>query len=279
MEGGFLIDGGMTIWEAIVLGLVQGITEFLPISSTAHIVLAAHVLELESIGLVLEIFLHQASVLAVVIYFRRDIIAVVGGFFRYLRKREKVDQPIFFFTLYLGVATIMTGILGILLTKTMGDELKSFTVMGIGLLFTAAFLLLIEYGIRLGSRTMEKMTWKDAVAVGFAQTLAVLPGISRSGSTLVGALLCGLERETAVRFSFLLAIPVILGSSLLGVKDASMDWVVQTGWVPLLVSFVVCFFASWLGIVWLIGFLRQKRLIYFAAYCAILGLSLLVFAP
>lgn len=266
----------MSIWEAIIIGLVQGLTEFLPISSTAHIVLASRWMGIDSEGLVLEIYLHFASVLAVIAYFRRDLWAVISGFLRYLQNRGEADRPMFFFALYLLVATTLTGVLGILLTKGLGDHLKSLPVMGGGLLLTAGFLIFIEYGMKIGPRTVEKMTWRDAVIVGLAQTAAVLPGISRSGATLVAALLCGLERETAVRFSFLLAIPVILGSSVLGLKQVTGEWITATGWIPLMISFVVCLIASWLGIIWLIGFLRRKKLIYFALYCALLGTTLLL---
>ncbi|TVR51792.1 MAG: undecaprenyl-diphosphatase [Puniceicoccaceae bacterium] len=257
----------MTYWEAILLGLVQGLTEFLPISSTAHIVLAQRLLGLEFPGLVIEVFLHLASVLAVLLYFRREVAEVVTGFLRYLLRRDPGDRVQFFFGLYIAVATVITGVLGLLLQQSLGDGMKSTAVIAGALAVTGAFLVFIERFRRYGERRMEAMTFRDSVLVGLGQTVSVLPGISRSGATLVAALLCGLERETAVKYSFLLAIPVILGSSVLAVKDWDNEVMFATGWGPLVISFLVCFAASLAGIIWLIDFLRKSRLIYFAIYC------------
>ncbi|MCC5789026.1 MAG: undecaprenyl-diphosphate phosphatase [Opitutales bacterium] len=261
----------MSFWDAIIMGLVQGLSEFLPISSTAHIMIAARLLALETPGLALEIWLHMASVLAVMLYFRKDLWKVIGDFTRFLLHRRPEDRVGFWFGVYILIATAITGGLGVLLSDSLGENLRSPLVIGIALWVTAAFLIFIERGVTYGQRTEEKMTWRDAVLVGLGQTVAVLPGISRSGATLVTALWCGLERETAVRYSFLLAIPVILGSSVLGIRDADMEWIRSMSYTGLLLSFVVCFFASWVSIVWLIGFLRSGRLYWFAIYCFLLG--------
>lgn len=267
----------MSFWDAFILGLVQGISEFLPISSTAHIVLAGHFLGVDSPGLALEIFLHLASVLAVMLYFRRDILEVITGFLAYLRHRREEDRARYYFALYIVVATFITGTLGLLLADSLGEQIRNPYVMGGALWVTAGFLIFIEKGFTYGERMIDKMTWRDSVLVGLGQTVAVLPGISRSGATLVTALLCGLERETAVRYSFLLAIPVILGSSVLGFRHATPEWVAASGVGPLSLAFVVSLVASWLGIVWLIRFLRHGRLYVFALYCFMLGTLAMIF--
>jgi len=252
-----------------LFGIVQGITEFLPVSSTAHIIMAVHLLGRSFPGLSFEIFLHLASVFAVILYFRSDVRNLISGFFSFVMRRDPSDRPQFFFGLYILVATVITGVLGVALKDSLDESLKSPTTMGIALLFTGAFLILIERWKKYGSRGLHEMTMKDALWVGLAQSIAIIPGISRSGATLIGGLWAGLDRELAVRYSFLLAIPVILGSSVLMLKDLSavsvslsFDNVLIYG-----AAFMASFVTSLVGIHWLISFLKSKRLIYFAIYC------------
>ncbi len=265
----------MSLWEAILFGIVQGLTEFLPISSTAHIVITQHLLGIQFPGLAFEVFLHLASVLAVIYYFRRELIELIAGFLRYMVKRNPEDKPLFLFGCYIVVATLITGVLGYALQKGMGDSLKAPLVISISLALTGTFLILIERVKVLGNRKVEDMTWLDSIIVGLGQTIAVLPGISRSGATLITALWCGLERETAVRFSFLLAIPVILGSSVLMLDAVNVETVKDIGILPLILAFLSSLVFSVVGIIWLIAFLKRSRLIYFALYC--FGMALFVF--
>lgn len=261
----------MSFWEAILFGLVQGLAEFLPISSTAHIVIAGYLLDLQFPGLAFEIFLHQASVLAVIFYFRRDLWGLVTGSIRFLVSRAPADSVHLMFSIYILVATIITGALGYLMQKTMGDALKSPVLVATALVATGAFLIFIERIHKLGATDESGMRFHHSILVGLGQTLAVLPGVSRSGATLIAALWTGLKRETAVRYSFLLAIPVILGSSVLAVPHFREGFVATVGLAPLLVAFAVTFFSSLAGIVWLIEFLKRTKLIYFALYCFLLG--------
>lgn len=263
----------MSIWEALILGLVQGISEFLPISSTAHIIIASHLLGLSFPGLAMEVFLHLASVLAVVIYFHRDLIRLSTGAFQHVvgGSASPTHRSQFYVCVYLLIATAITGMIGLTMEKFMGEGMKTPTVMGISLMVTAFFLVAIERFHRIGRRQEGDITWLDSVVIGLGQALAVIPGISRSGSTLITALYCGLERETAVRFSFILAIPVILGSSVLALRGFADGAFEGISIFALLVAFTVSFFASLAGIFWLIAFLKQSRLIYFAAYCLVLG--------
>ncbi len=262
----------MSFFEAVLFGLVQGLTEFLPISSTAHIVITGYILGISTPGLGFEVYLHMASLLAVIIYFRRDLMWVVEGFFRWvLRSGGPEDAVAGRFAIYLGIATVITGGLGLLLMKMMGDSLKSPPVVAGALFCTAVALLLVERIQRVGGREIGQVTGLDAVLVGLAQTVAVLPGISRSGATLIGGLALGLNRDTAVRFSFLLAIPVLAGSSVLALRDVTGGELLALGVSGLIVSFVVSFAASWVSIIWLIGFLKQRRLFWFSVYLVLLA--------
>lgn len=257
----------MSIWEAIFFGLVQGLTEFLPISSTAHIVLAGYVTGFTFPGLSFEIYLHLASVLAVILYFHKDLLRITIGALSYLLHRQPGDTIAFRFALYIVIATGITGVLGLIIERSAGNAIKHPIVVASGLLATGLFLLIVD---RLPSTTEgrreERMRWWDAVIVGLGQTIAVLPGVSRSGSTLITALLVGLERDTAVRYSFLLAIPVILGSTVLMIPHFQTGLVDQVGIGALSLSFLVSFAATWVGIVWLIQFLKRRRLFWFSIY-------------
>jgi undecaprenyl-diphosphatase len=262
----------MTLLEALIFGVVQGITEFLPISSTAHIVITQLLLGYEFPGLAFEIYLHLASTFAVLAYFRKDLAAITTGFFSYLTNRSSENLVHFRFGLFILVATFITGLLGLFLSDFIGPWMKTPPFIAAALAATGFALIFIEYFHKYGSRLAKDMTFLDSVIVGLGQTIAVLPGISRAGSTLVVALLAGLDRETAVRYSFLLAVPVILGSSVLALKEINQDMWLSIGAAPLLVSFVATFIFSWLGIVWLIDFLKKSKLVYFAGYLFLLAI-------
>lgn len=270
----------MSIIEAIIFGTVQGITEFLPVSSTAHIVITGLLLGYHFPGMYFEIFLHMASVLAVCTYFRRDLLEVITGFFAYLPDRCEHNKTQFYFGCYILTATMITGILGLSFKDLIGDSMKTPAVISSALVATGLFLIFIERIKVYGKKTEKDMNFLDAVIVGLGQSAAILPGISRSGATLVAALWRGLSRETAVRYSFLLAIPVILGSSVLMLGEVSKEMFMEIGLVPLIISFIFTFIFSWIGIVWLIQFLKTSRLIYFAVYCfTVAGLVYLFVDP
>ncbi|MEB1810179.1 MAG: undecaprenyl-diphosphatase UppP [Bacillaceae bacterium] len=267
----------MSIIEAFIFGLVQGITEFLPVSSTAHIVITQMIFGYTFPGLAFEIYLHLASILAVMIYFRRDIVDVVTGFFKFFVDRSKENKVHFFFGIYIIVATGITGGLGIVLKDVVGDTMKTPYFIASALAVTGLALIFIERFHKYGSRTEKDMTFKDSIIVGLGQTLAVFPGISRSGATLIAALLAGLSRDTAVRYSFLLVIPVILGSSVLALDELGSGMFSSIGAPALIVSFISTFIFSWLGIVWLIEFLKKSKLFYFAIYCFIVAILVALF--
>lgn len=267
----------MTLFEAIVFGIVQGLTEFLPVSSTAHIVITQLIFGYTFPGLSFEIFLHIASVLAVILYFWKDLWNVIKGFFLFIIKRSPDDRSQFFFGLYILVATLITGVLGLFLSDFIGDAMKTPPMIAGALFITGFALIFIERFHKYGKRNIDSMNFKDSILVGLGQTLAVIPGISRSGATLVTALLSGLDRDTAVRYSFLLAIPVILGSTVLAINDFSMATVEYIGVMNLIISFIATFIFSVIGIIWLINFLKKSRLVYFAIYCFIVAILVLIF--
>ncbi len=270
----------MSVIEAILFGLVQGLTEFIPISSTAHMVILGYMLDVRTPGLTFEIFLHFASLLAVLIYFRKDLQQLIAGSFRSFRPEatpeDLTDRRM---VIYLGVATVITGVLGIFLMNFLGDSIKSPRLVGCALLLTAILLVVVERAKRLGDRGPGDLRLMDAVVVGLAQTIAVVPGVSRSGGTLIAGLALGMNRVTAVRFSFLLAIPVLAGSTVLSLKDISAGSFDGIGPLALGVSFVVSFLASMASIVWLIRMLKQQRLYWFSVYLVLMAIYVFVAFP
>ncbi len=261
----------MHIIEAVIFGIVQGITEFLPVSSTAHIIIAELLLGYNFPGLAFEIFLHIASVFAVMLYFRQELNSVARGFFAYFKGNSAKNRVHFMFGLYIIIATVITGGLGLLLKGVVEETMKTPQFIAGALTVTGTALIVIERFREYGSRTEKDMTYFDTILVGLGQTVAVLPGISRSGATLVVALWAGLDRDTAVRYSFILVIPVILGSTVLAIGETSGAIWTAIGTGPLIVSFIASFVFSWIGIVWLIDFLKRGRLLYFAIYCYVVA--------
>lgn len=270
----------MSSIHALILGIVQGITEFLPVSSTAQIIIAGRLLGLgeefrSAHGLSLEIFLHFPSVLAVMIYFYKDLINVVKGFFYYVSKRTKEHRGDFYLGVYIIIATIITAAIGFLVKDFVEDYMTTSAVMAITLTITGVFLIIIERFKKYGVRDKEDMRYKDSVIVGLAQALAVIPGLSRSGTTLIAGLWSGLSRDMAVRYSFLMSIPVILGVSLVEMISIGDNMLSDIGLSALIVGFISSFVFSIIGIVWLINFLKKGRLIYFSLYCFLMALLLI----
>ncbi|MFW5731384.1 MAG: undecaprenyl-diphosphate phosphatase [Desulfonatronovibrionaceae bacterium] len=257
----------MNLLQALVFGLVQGLTEFLPVSSSAHVIIAGQIMGVSFPGLGFEIFLHLASLLAVCLYFRKDLTEVVAGFSAYVLYRNPSCKTSFYFGLYILTATFITAAAGLWLESILAGTMKSMMFISAALCLTGFFLILVERIRKCGQRMSQDMKFSDSVAVGLAQTLAVLPGISRSGATLICALWIGLSRETAVRYSFLLSIPIIAGSSGLMLLEAARSPEFLPPALPLASAFAASFVFSWIGIVWLIDFLKKSRLVYFALYC------------
>lgn len=267
----------MSILEAILFGIVQGVTEFLPISSTAHIIITEHLLGLQFPGLGFEVFLHLGSVLAVILYYRRELRLLINGSIRYFSTKSDEDRVQLYFSLYIVVATLITGILGLLLQNIVDQQMKGNVFIAVFLFLTGVFLIVIERFHEVGKRDEGQMSWLDSIIVGLAQSFSVMPGLSRSGTTLIVGLWIGLNRDTAVRYSFLLSIPVILGSTVLALSDVSMDMFRSIGAVPLVITFATTFLCSLIGIKWLIAFLKQSKLVYFALYCFFLALMVYIF--
>ncbi|MDY0396071.1 undecaprenyl-diphosphate phosphatase [Virgibacillus halophilus] len=256
----------------IVLGFIQGFTEPIPVSSSGHLIIFRHLFHVDIKGLSFEVLVHLGSLLAILIIYRKDLIRLTKNTCHFLLTRKEHAAPDFRFVIYLAIATLPAGIFGFLLEDKIGDISKPFTV-GVTLLVTCVALWIIR-NLR-GKKQDGDITLKDAIIIGLAQTVALIPGISRSGATLVAAMLLGLKQETALRFSFMLYIPVSFGAGLLSIPDILGD--ADFLWIPGIIAFLVSLLATFYALKWFMGIMARGNLKYFAYYCLAAGLLILIF--
>jgi len=263
------------IRQAIILGVVQGLTEFLPVSSTAHLVLFPIFLGWKPNGLAFDVALHIGTLVAVFGYFRKDLLAILKGGLRSLRKPDLAGDPDQRMAWFLVVSCLPAVAAGLFFEDQVKTVLRHPLVIGVAMLVFSIVLLLAE---RVGARAkdLRSMGWREALMVGFAQALAIIPGASRSGVTMTAGLFGGLEREAAARFSFLLGSPIILGAAILEgrhlLEDPNLSWsVVGAGILASGVSGYMC-------IRFLLRYLRENSTMVFIVYRLVVGAILVALA-
>jgi undecaprenyl-diphosphatase len=261
------------VLELIVLGVVQGLTEFLPVSSTAHLLFAEHYLGIRRPGLVLEGVLHIGTAVAATLVFWPDVRRLIGAGFKVISRRSSegtrgARDPDASVARTIIIATAVTVALGLAFEAPLERLFSSVRATAFQLIITGCVLLLHQ---QIGRRAASELGAADAAFLGVAQAVAIVPGISRSGTTIVGGLRLGMERVEATRLSFLMAIPVILGAGLYSLKDAR--GAAEIGYSPaeLVVGAVIAGVVGALSIRWLIGIVQRQRLIGFAVYCWVIG--------
>ncbi len=255
----------MTWWQGLVLGLVQGLTEFLPISSSGHLVVAEALFELDNPGVLVEVALHVATLAAILVVYRQRLWALVVGVFT-------GDAEPWRYVGLLTIATIPAAVIGIVLSDVVKQAFDTLFVVAANFVVTAAILWSSTRAPRGGAAAP---TWAAAVAIGFAQAVAILPGISRSGTTIVAALWLGVSPVHAAQFSFLMAIPAIGGAALLEGGGLSSQLAVVGG-IPLAIGALAAAVAGIFAIRTLVAVLRSDAFHRFAPYCLVLGLLTLV---
>ena len=255
----------MNLIDALLLGLLQGVTEFLPVSSSGHLAIAQHFLSnFSQPGVLFDVLLHVATMGAVMLYFRRECLLLATSPFR------RGDQAVLYrrLLLLLVLGSVPTAIIGLLFKDFFEGMFHNLTVVSLMLLVTGTLLFLSER-FRRGTRKEDQLTWKDALLVGTVQGGAIIPGISRSGSTIAALLLKGVDGETAARFSFLLALPAIFGAGLLSVGDITAVAAVDIS--SYMAGMLTAFGAGLVSIHLLLAVVRRKRLFAFALYCWLAG--------
>lgn len=265
----------MELSHAFVLALIQGVTEFLPISSTAHLILIPYITNWSDQGLAFDVALNTATWLAVVIYFRGDIIALSQGFFWSVKERRLRDNHDGSLAWMVLVATIPVGLAGLLAHRYVEHELRTVWVIGASSIIWGIVLWVADR--RPGRTETAQMGWGAAVIVGLAQAVALIPGTSRSGITMTFGLFAGLSRTAAARFSFLLAIIVgALAGGMEGLKMLKTG--AHTPWLAVGVGFVVAFVSAYLAIHYFLKLITRSSMTPFVVYRVLLGVALLLYA-
>jgi len=269
----------MTLLQSLILGIIQGLTEFLPISSSAHLVLIPHLLGWqipEAQVFPFDVLVQIGTLVAVILYFWTDLWVIVRGFIKALVDRKPFEGEPARMGWYLLLATIPAGIAGILIKDQVEAAFNSPTATALFLFITAALLILAEL-IGKRTRTLSEIRWLDALWIGIFQALSLFPGISRSGSTIAGGMTRNFDRPSAARFSFLMSIPVMIGAGLVSIKDA-LEVPNLGDFLPvLLVGFLSALLVGYLSIHWLLKFLVKRPLYVFAVYCVVFALVVLGF--
>ncbi len=263
----------MNLFYSLLLGILQGLTEFIPVSSTAHLLIAQYLLGLpaDDFAFAFNVLVQLGTLLALIVYFWRDWLVLIRAFFAspFSNSENRMAW-------YVIIASIPALAAGFVLRHAIESLFKTPLTEAAIRLFSAAVLLALAefFGKRL--RGLDSMTWLDALIVGLFQILAVFPGASRSGSTISGGMLRGFDRPAAARFAFLISVPVMLAA---GAYEA-LGLVKMPGlgsFLPgLAVGFIAAAVVGWLSVRWLLGYLNRHSLYVFAAYCAILGLVVLL---
>jgi undecaprenyl-diphosphatase len=266
----------MSILEAIVLGLVQGLTEFIPISSTGHLKIVPELLGWGDPGAAISAVIQFGTILAVIIYFFRDIVRLTVGFFRGLFTRRPFADPDSREAWYVIFATIPIVIVGVLLEDLIEGVFRSTWIVTFQLIFIAILMQVAEaYAKRRGFRPREDFNAKDAWIMGAGQCIALIPGSSRSGSTIMSALFRRVPHDYAARFSFVMSIPAITAAGVFQLFDAKEE-LARVGATPILVGIVVAFISGWLSIYFLLRYLRTHTTHVFIYYRYVLGAVLAI---
>jgi undecaprenyl-diphosphatase len=269
----------MTIFQSILLGVIQGLTEFLPISSSGHLVIVPYLLGWEFQAqdvFIFNVLVQVATLVAVFAYFWFDLLEIAKAMLFGLFLKSPMGTPSARLGWYLIIGTLPAGIFGIVLKNSVEKAFSSPLATGVSLLFTAVLLVIAE---RIGKRNkvLERIKWIDAVWIGMFQVLAIFPGVSRSGATITGGMIRDIERPSSARFAFLLSIPIMLAAGL----SAVLDLIHLPDSEALLLSYIPGFisaaFVGYLAIRWLIKYLTNHSLYIFAVYCTLLGLAVISF--
>jgi undecaprenyl-diphosphatase len=286
----------MSLLEAIVLGVIQGVTEFLPISSSGHLIIARWLFGWEEPSLAFDASLHLGTLIAVTVYFWRDLLAMLlaapaalanpGRLLRdpdsaWLRTASPTDQQgrLALLIAIASVPALLTGFFGQealdALFRSDDHQNRAVAIIAV-LLILVGLLMLAAERTAAHQRSLKHLTWRDVVSIGFAQATALLPGVSRSGATITSGLFQGLNRTDAARFSFLLGVPLILAAGAKALLDAAREGISGAEALDLLVGTTTSAVVGFLAIGWLLRYLQRASTLAFVVYRIVLGLTLLV---
>ena len=264
----------MNIIQSIILGVIQGLTEFLPISSSGHLVLLPFFLNWDLPAkemFVFDVLVQIGTLVAVIFYFRKELLSIISGFFKQLFAGKPFATHEARMGWLLIVATIPAGLAGLFLDDMVEQAFSSPLFTGIALLITAALMLVAEWvSKKIGD--LKDITFLTALVMGLMQALAIFPGISRSGSTISGGMFRNLKRESAGKFSFLMSIPIMLAAGGLSTYKMVKEVPNLSSFLPIMaIGFLTAMVVGYFSIRWLLKFLNKHSLTWFSLYCALLG--------
>lgn len=263
------------LWlKYLALGIFQGFTEPIPVSSSGHLVLLQHFLRIEIEGLSFEVLVNFASLFAVLVIYRHDLVKLFFGFFRFIFKKDQSARSDFRFGMYIIIATIPAAVIALLFEDWIADIFKHIRVIAITLSVTGVALWFIRN--LKGIKRDNDITLREVIVVGLAQAVALIPGISRSGATIVAAMSLGWSQQTALRFSFFLFIPISIGGGILAISDLVQDPNIKQLFIPYSLAFIGSFVASYFSLKWFMNIMKKGKLVYFALYCFIVSAVLLI---
>ena len=268
----------MSILQSIILGVIQGLTEFLPISSSAHLVITPYLLGWEfnnQAEFIFDVLVQLGTMLAVITYFWHDLAGILRAFIIGIWHRKPFVQLQARLGWLLIIASIPAALAGVLFKDMVEQAFSSPLATALFLILTAGFLVLAEI---LGKRVrqLEHITWLDALVIGIFQAVSLFPGVSRSGSTITGGMLRNLDRRSAARFSFLMSVPVMLGAGALTTLDLFQVPNFTAQLPTLVLGFVTAAVVGYLSIRWLLGYLTRHSLFAFAIYCLVLSAVVMI---
>ncbi len=272
----------MTGFQAFILGLIQGLTEFLPVSSSGHLAILQNFMNLKEGALEFTVLLHLGSLIAVFLAYRKTVIAIIVAFFGMIADLFKERSLMIkkdkhrLYVILLIIGSIPAGIVGVLFDEKLGEAFTSIILIAFMLIITGALLIVGERIGRHNTLKIEQLKGKNAFLIGLFQMAALMPGLSRSGTTMVGGLVNGLKKEDAVEFSFLLSMPAVLGACIFEFKDIFSLSSTNTSISVMLIGFITAIIVGYLSIKLLILVIKKERLKYFAYYCWIVACAVLV---
>lgn len=270
----------INIIKYIFLGLLQGITEILPVSSSGHLMVFRTLFNTNMFNdLNFEIVIHFGSLIALFIIFRKDIIKLVKGFFKYLFIKEEKDKrkykSDFKYCMLILVASIPAAVIGVIFKDALEKVLESIKIVGIAFLITALALILVRN--LKGQKEEKDITYLDALIIGLMQAIAIVPGLSRSGTTITACLFRGFKQSVAAKFVFIMFFPISLGSFILGLNDIINSGNLATVVLPYTLGLIASVFATYFAAKWFFKTIKNGKLWKFAIYCIIIGLFTLFF--
>ncbi len=261
----------MDLINVIILGIIQGLTEFLPVSSSGHLEIAKAIIGEEKIGkesMLMTVVLHFATALSTIVVFRKDLVSVLKGIFQFSNNSS------FYFSLKIIISMIPAAIVGFILEEQIeGLFGGSLTSVGIALLFTGLLLLLADKA----KFSKKSVGFKDAIIIGISQAVAIFPGISRSGATISTSVILGIDKEKSARFSFLMVVPLIVGKICKDVFSGSLSSS-NDNFILLLIGFIFAFITGIIACKWMVKLVKNSQLKYFAYYCFIISSITIIFS-